>query len=338
MMATAPVRLGRVPRPVAALLAALAALAALLTATGCAGTGAPAEQRGSLVLDFTPGAVHAGIYTALARDYDGGEGIVLRVRTPPPAGGVALLRSGRADLAVLSITDLALAREQGQDLVGVMALVQRPLASVIARPGIGTPRALEGRRVGVAGLPSDDAVLRSVVAGAGGDPERVRPVTIGFNAVPALTGGRVAAVTGFWNEEGRAARAALPGARVFRVDAFGAPPYPELVLCVTRETLDERPSLVAGTVAALRRGYEEALRDPESAVLALTTRVRALERGPTLEALRAIAPAFTAGVPAPGVLERERLDAWARWAARFGLTERPPDVDRAFVSRYANGR
>jgi ABC-type nitrate/sulfonate/bicarbonate transport system substrate-binding protein len=324
-----------VPRPLPALLAALAAV---LLATGCATSGAPPEQPGTLVLDFTPNAVHAGIYLALARDYDGGEGVVLRVRTPPPAGGVGLLRSGRADLAVLSITDLALARERGIDLVGVMALVQRPLASVIARPGIASPRALEGRRVGVAGLPSDDAVLRSVVAGAGGDPAAVRPVTIGFNAVPALTGGRVSAVTGFWNDEGRAARDALPGARVFRVDEFGAPPYPELVVCVARETLDERPSLVERTVAALRRGYEETLRDPEAGVLALTTRVRALEREPTLEALRAVAPAFTAGVPRPGVLEPARLRAWSRWAARFGLTERPPDVGRAFVTDAANAR
>ena len=337
MIASAPVRLAAVPRPAARLLAALAALVAAVLGAGCAGSGAPAEQRGTLVLDFTPNAVHAGIYTALARDYDDGEGIVLRVRTPPPSGGLALLRAGRAQLAVLSITDLALAREQGVDVVGVMALVQRPLASVIARPGIASPRALEGRRVGVAGLPSDEAVLRSVVAGAGGDPAAVRRVNIGFNAVPALAGGRVAATTGFWNAEGRAARAELPGARVFRVDRFGAPPYPELVLCVTRELLDERPSLVQGTVAALRRGYEEALRDPESAVLALTDRVRGLEREPTLDELRAVAPTFTAGVPHPGVLERDRLEAWARWSERFGLTERRPDVDRAFVPRYANG-
>jgi ABC-type nitrate/sulfonate/bicarbonate transport system substrate-binding protein len=335
MMTTAPVRLGGVrSRLPAALVAAVVALAAL---TGCGTSGAPSEQDASLVLDFTPNAVHAGIYTALARDYDDGEGIVLRVRTPPAAGGLRLLTAGRADLAVLSITDLALARERGIDVVGVMALVQRPLAAVIARPGVRSPRGLEGRRVGVAGLPSDDAVLRSVVAGAGGDPARVRPVTIGFNAVPALAGGRVDAVTGFWNDEGRTLRARLPGARVFRVDAFGAPPYPELVLCATRATLDERPSLVAGTVAALRRGYEEALRDPESAVLALTDRVRALERAPTLAALQAVAPVFTAGVPRPGVLDPERLRAWARWTARFGLTERPPDPVQAFVTEYANG-
>ena len=45
-----------------------------------------------------------------------------------------LLATGRADMAVVDIHDLGLARERGADIVGVGALVQRPLAAVIARP------------------------------------------------------------------------------------------------------------------------------------------------------------------------------------------------------------
>ena len=36
-------------------------------------------------------------------------------------------------MAVLDIHDLGLARERGRDFVGVGALVQRPLAAIIAR-------------------------------------------------------------------------------------------------------------------------------------------------------------------------------------------------------------
>ena len=65
---------------------------------------------------------------------------------------------------MLDIHDLALARERGRDLVGVMAFVQTPLAAVLASPGIRTPRDLEGRRIGVSDRAGDDAVLRSIVA------------------------------------------------------------------------------------------------------------------------------------------------------------------------------
>ena len=44
-----------------------------------------------------------------------------------------LLASGRAEFAILDIHDLGLAREQGVDVVGLSAIVGRPLAAVIAR-------------------------------------------------------------------------------------------------------------------------------------------------------------------------------------------------------------
>ena len=158
-------------------------------------------------------------------------------------------------MAILDIHDLGLARQAGRDVVGVMAFVQRPLAALLAQPSIRSPADLEGERAGVTGLPSDEAVLRSVVAGDGGDPEKVRLTTIGFQAVKALLADRVAAATAFWNVEGVALRARRPGMREFRVDDFGAPPYPEIVLCVTRTTLEDDEPLIRATIRALQRGY-----------------------------------------------------------------------------------
>ncbi len=63
------------------------------------------------------------------------------------------MAAGRLDLGVLDIHDLALAR--ALDLVGVAALMRRPLAALVAQREIPRPRALEGRLVGVSGLPSD---------------------------------------------------------------------------------------------------------------------------------------------------------------------------------------
>ena len=65
-----------------------------------------------------------------------------------------------------------------------MGIVQRPLAAVIAAPGVTSPRKLAGRPVGVSGVPSDTAVLHSVVAGAGGRPSAVKTITIGFTRWP----------------------------------------------------------------------------------------------------------------------------------------------------------
>jgi ABC-type nitrate/sulfonate/bicarbonate transport system substrate-binding protein len=316
-------------------LLALMVLCTALVAAGCSrGSEDRPNQSATLVLDFQPNAVHAGIYLALERDYDDAEGVTLRAQAPSSStDSVKLLLAGRAQFAILDIHDLALAREKGRDIVGVMAVVQRPLAAVMAQPQIRRPRDLEGKRVGVTGLPSDDAVLSSIVRGDGGDPAKVHKVTIGFQAVAALLAHRVDAATAFWNAEGVALQARRPGIRQFKVDDFGAPPYPELVLCVSRQTLQDDRSLVAATVRALRRGYEEAIADPESAVEALVD-LAGLKRTDTARELDAVSPAFTEGAPGYGTLDPTALRAWARWEARFGITKRPPDVAKAFAPGF----
>lgn len=320
-------------RPLPRLLAVLLAT----TLAACGGGSGPdrPNAKATLVLDFTPNAVHAGIYSAVERGYDDAEGVALRVREPSSStDSVKLLLQGRADLAILDIHDLALARERGRDVVGVMAIVQRPLAAVLAQPGIRSPRDLEGRRVGVSGLPSDVAVLRSIVSGAGGDPGAVRDVTIGFNAVPSILARKVAGATAFWNAEGVALRARRPGIREFRVDDYGAPAYPELVLVAARRTLDERPAVVRAAVRALARGYGVTLTDPEGSAGDLLARAPGLKRALVLRELDAVSPALTAGARRFGELDPERLRAWAAWEVKFGIVRRAPDVERAFDGRF----
>ncbi|HYM56374.1 MAG TPA: ABC transporter substrate-binding protein [Solirubrobacteraceae bacterium] len=315
------------PRLLVALLGALCALAAC---GGVSGGDRPDEEA-TLLLDFTPNAVHAGLYVAVERGYDRAEGVGLRIRKPGASTDAPkLLLSGRTDMAILDIHDLGLARERGRDLVGVMAVVQRPLAAVLTQPSIRSPRSLEGRRAGVTGLPSDSAVLRSVVSGAGGDPDRVRQTTIGFEAVKALLARRVDAATAFWNVEGVALRARRPGIREFRVDDFGAPGYPELVLTVTRRTLRERPQVVRATIRALQRGYAETQADPESAVSAMLASQPGLDRAAIAAQLDAVAPAFTAGAREYGELRPDTLRRWAAWDRRFGILSKPIDVRAAF--------
>jgi putative hydroxymethylpyrimidine transport system substrate-binding protein len=314
----------------------LVAFVATLLLAGCGGRSSGGTDDATLMLDFTPNAVHAGIYQALARDYDGAENVRLRVRRPgETTDSLRLLESGRIDFAILSISDLALAREKGSEVTGVMAVVQRPLAAVFARPGVASPKRLEGRRAGVSGLPSDVAVLDSVVRGDGGDPEKVRQTEIGFTAVPALVAGRVDAVTAFWNVEGLQLRDRLDGVREFRVERYGAPAYPELVLCATAQTIQDDPEKVTRLVRALRRGYDEVLKDPESAAEAMTRRVQGLDREQLLRELAAVSPAFTAGVPAYGMLDTGRLRQWSEWVAEFGIVAEPPNVATTFAPRFA---
>jgi len=316
----------------AALLLALA-----LSACGGSGSANPQPPSATLVLDFTPNAVHTGIYQAIARHDDLRAGVRLHIVVPSAStDSIRLLETGRANFALLDIHDLSIARERGQAIVGIMALVQRPLAAVIAAPGVSRPRDLAGRTVGITGVPSDTAVLHSVVAGDGGSPARVHTITIGFNAVADLLAGRVAAATAFWNDEGVTLRRRAPGVHVFRVDQFGAPAYPELILCATASSLRRDPGRARSVVRALTEGYGQVLADPAAGLHALIAQVPGLDAGLQAAELQAVLPAFHEPGGRVGALSPARLRAWAAWEQRFGIVARRPDVrtmfDPAFLS------
>jgi len=193
-----------------------------LLSPACGGTATGGIKDATLVLGGRPDAVHVGIFTATAREFDTGEGVKLAVRSD--RAPLRALARGTAQLAVVPLA--AVARERASDVVCVLALVQRPVA------GVGEP-----------------------------------------------------------------------------------------MLCTTRATVQDQPEVVSGTVAALRRGYDEAIRDPELAVETLLRAAPGLRREAVTARLRAVSPAFTAGARRFGELDRARL----------------PRFDELFVARFANG-
>jgi putative hydroxymethylpyrimidine transport system substrate-binding protein len=321
---------------VAALLAAVLTALAL---TACGGDGAePGAPKGAtLVLDFQPNAVHAGLYAAKARGYFSDEGIDLNIREPSgTADGAKLLAAGRADFAILDINDFGIARERGLDIVAIAAIVQRPLASVIAgdRNEIRTPADLEGKKIGVTGVPSDDAVLDTILAEGGVDPDSVDRKTIGFNAVPLLAAGKVDAATAFWNAEGVDLQGMRVPTRELRVDDFGAPRYPELVVATDRGGA-AKGGIGCSLQNGLQRAYREMQDDPDAALGELLEAVPDLDPETQQAQMDTLVTgdAFSQQADKPiarADLFPDQVRGWIDWAHSKGLISRPREVAAGF--------
>ncbi|MEI7890301.1 MAG: ABC transporter substrate-binding protein, partial [Actinomycetes bacterium] len=155
-------------------------------------------------------------------------------------------------------------------------------------------------------------------------------------AVAALRGGRTSAAIGFFNEEGVAVTTKHPGYHVFRLDQFGSPAYPELVLVTTRKKLVWDSALVASVVSSFIAGTEAAEADP--AQTALIVRHKIGPGDPTLFPARMKA-ALAAILPPDGragSLDPKLLAQWATWELSSGLVTSKPDVNAAFSSRFLN--
>jgi NitT/TauT family transport system substrate-binding protein/putative hydroxymethylpyrimidine transport system substrate-binding protein len=316
---------------VAALVAALVA-----TAAGCGNderatgtTPAAAAKvapgtKGTLVLDFVPNAVHSGVYRALADGRYAKRGVDLRVVQPTStADTLKLIDAGRADVGLADPIDVAGQVARGRPAVIVGGIVQRPLGGVIVldRSGIARAAQLEGRTVGITGVPSDEAVLDTVIRHDGGDPAKVRRVTIGFNGVQQLEGGKIDGFTGFWPADMPQVEHDGKPAHAFRLDAAG-PRWPGLVAFTTRKRLREEPALIRSMLAATVQGYRDTLASPAKSLDALIAANRALDRGLAQAQLDQYLPLFAAGGPV-GRVPPAAIGQLTTFMTKEGLAKAP---------------
>jgi NitT/TauT family transport system substrate-binding protein/putative hydroxymethylpyrimidine transport system substrate-binding protein len=347
----APVRAIAVRALVLACLAAVAAAAALV---GCGGSGSSGSSTGArarvprqatLILDFTPNAVHAGIYRALAAGYYRAQGIDLRVVTPSATTDtLKLIDAGSAQFGLADGSDVAGLIAHGGDARAVMALVQRPLGGLIASASaqLGSPAGLQGRTVGITGVPSDTAVLDTEVRHAGGNPRKVHVVTIGFDGARALAAGRIDAFTGFIPDDGVQLRVSGHAITAFALDRNGGPAYPGLVAFATRGLIASDPALARGFVAATVHGYEDTLADPARSLDELLHANPTLQRRFTSASLRAYLPLFAAGgggagtVPF-GTLQPGNVRAMSDWMLANRLIAAPVSPARYGTNAFLPG-
>ena len=308
----------------------LAAALVTLALAGC-GSSAPGPVHATLVLDFVPNAVHAGIYRALAAGYYRRAGIDLQVIPPSSTSTtLELVDAGKAQFGLADGIDVAEQIAMGRDAKAIMAVVQRPLGAPIALASehLRSAAELVGKTVGITGVPSDRAALDTVVAHAGGDPAKVKLVTVGFDGVAYLEAGKIAAFTGYWPDDGVSLQVSGHPITVFKLDSGGGPAYPGLVAFTTRSLIARDPSLVRAFVRATVHGYEDTLRDPRRSLAELLAANPSIEPKLARASLAAYLPIFDAGGVPDGTLVGSRIAALSSWLVRNHLTARPVSVAR----------
>jgi len=332
-------------RPTASALLVLV-LALALAACGereePSGLGASSERL-ELVLDYLPNADHAGIYAAIEEGEFKAADLVVKPRTPSdPAAPLKLLAAGRTDLAISYEPELLLARAKGAKLVSIGALVQKPLTSIVSlrSRAIRKPSELQDRKVGTAGIPYQDAYLKTILTKADVAPARVKSINVGFNLVPALVSKRVDAVLGmFWNVEGVELQRRKRNPQILRVEKIGVPTYNELIIVAREQDVRSRGPLLRRFMRALGRAHVRLREHTGFGVDALVEAEPDLKRDLLRDQIRATLPVFFPksekrpfGFQDPGEWRR-----YARWMFDNDLLTSPPDEQRAFTNEFLPG-
>jgi len=316
--------------------AAPAALIALVVALSACGAkqdtiSASRTKPFTVMLDWFPNADHAPLYSAIAAGDFRAAGLEVRPVVPSEtAEPLKLLAAGKVDMAISYEPELLLARDEGLKLVSIAALVQRPLTSIIALPSqhISSVADLAGKTVGTAGIPYQAAELKTALQSAGVNPASVKEVNVGFNLVPAMLSGKVAATLGgYWNYEALQLQLLHKHPVTIPVDQAGVPSYDELVLVVREDEAQSRGQDLRAFLQALTRGEREVRADPTAAASLMVKANPSLEGKLQLASVeRTLPAALPAGGKPFGYQDPSAWAAFGSWMFAHGLLHHSPNT------------
>jgi putative hydroxymethylpyrimidine transport system substrate-binding protein len=324
----------------------IVALTLLILAVGLAACGSKSDdQKGepealSLDLDYLPNADHAGIYLAQEEGFFEEAGLAVKLQTPTdPAAPIKDVVSGRAELAITYEPEVMLAHEEGLDVVAVGALVNTPLTSLmwLKSSGIKRPAELKGKTVSYAGIPYQEAFLKTILRRAKVPASTVKSVNVGFGLIPSLVNGSADAMLGgYSNVEGVALREEGKAPVITPVDQLGVPTYDELVFVARRSTLEEKGQRIRLFMQALKRGTEAAAKNPKAATEALLAANSELEPRLTEAQVTATVPllsARTEGQPY-GYMDPKEWEEFAAWMRDEELISSLPKAAELLTNDY----
>jgi putative hydroxymethylpyrimidine transport system substrate-binding protein len=305
-------------------------------------------QTVSLALEyFHPWPNSAGFYVARDHGWYGDAGIELEIRTVDPGRGDALayLARNEVQLGIFPTNRLLVRREAGDDVVAVAAINQRGLETVRARAdsGITRLRDLEGKRIAYNPTPRGNAVVRSLIAGDGGNPDNYVTVDAGTRELDPANGfdGIADATFGsYWAWDNLLTSFPPESEVVWRVDEVLGVGYHSYLLGGRPGAVD--PGLLATFLEVSARGYAAAAADQDAAASAFGRVTPYFSPRVIRASLAAIAPTwFHEG--RWGLVRDELIGPYAHWLARNGILQNPDSwtdalaPDRVRVVEQAGG-
>ncbi len=303
-------------------LACCAALTAIAL-SACSGKSEdvdPVREPFSVALDWYANPDHAGFFVARDRGYFEDAGLDVSLDAPTdPSLPIKLVAAGRADLAISYEPEVLLARQQGLDVVSVATVIGRPLTSMIwlEKSKIKNVAGLKGKTVSTAGIPYQDAYLRTILERAGLKESDVKKVGVGQGLLPSILSGKAQATLGpFWNIEGVDLRLSGRKPVVNPVDRLGVPTYSEMVLVAKGSRVDEDPDSIRLFIKALERGTNDAVEQPNFARETILAANKALDPKVTDAQLDVTLPLLAQrnGRRPFGYMDTARWQTFINWA------------------------
>lgn len=298
------------------------------------------KEKITFVLDWTPNTNHTGLYVAQEKGYFEDEGLEVEIVQPPEDGADALVASGKAQFGI-SFQDTMAPGVVGEDALpttAVAAVVQHNTSGIISRKGEGmdTPKGLEGKKYATWDAPIEKAMMENVVEADGGDFSKVEliPSTV-TDEVSALESKSVDAIWIFYAWAGVATEVAGLETDYFAFkDINPAFDYYTPVIIGNNEFLEKEPETAKKFLSAVKKGYEDAIEDPDGAAEILCEAAPEFDQELVKASQEYLKDQYIADADRWGYIDPDRWNLFYNWLNENGLTENEIPENTGFSNEY----
>ena len=297
-------------------------------------------EKVQVVLDWTPNTNHTGLYVAQAKGYFEEAGLDVQIVQPPEDGAVVLTASGRAQFGVSFQDSLAaaLCGEDALPVTAVAAIIQHNTSGIISRKGEGmdSPKGMEGHTYATWNGAIELGTVQAVMEADGGDYSKLEliPSTV-TDEVSALKTNSVDSIWVYYAWAGVKTELEQLETDYFAfADIDPVFDYYTPILIANNRYLEEKPELAKAFLAAVSKGYEDAIANPEEAANILCEAAPELDYELVLASQQYLADQYQADASQWGIIDAARWNAFYSWVNERGLTEEPVPLDTAFTNDY----
>ena len=300
------------------------------------------ENELSLALDWYPNSNHAGIYSAIDEGFFDEEGIKLSVYTPSdPTAIISSVASGRDDFGLSYHPDILQAQSAGLEIVSVLSISQHPLNSIMTlkKSSIKNPSDLKGKVVGYPGIPSNKAMLETVLSSQNININDVETVDVGFELVKALVSGSVDAIIGaYWTHESIVMELQGYDIEIMRLEEWGVPDYYELILITNKSFLEENKSDVEKVVNSFKKGYEFSIKNPQESITSLISIAgeEIVEEDVERAGVELLIPMWQSNNLPFGHQDISKWEETYEWMYQNNFLEKELIIENLFIDEFSN--
>jgi putative hydroxymethylpyrimidine transport system substrate-binding protein len=227
----------------------------------------------TVMLDWYPNAVHSFLYVAQEKGYFKKEGLDVQIQMPADSNDpLKLAAANKIDVALSYQPQVLMSRAENIPVQSFGAIVRHPLnALMVPKNGpVKSPKDLEGKTVGEAGLSTDDAIVDTMVKADGGDPSKVKKVNVNMDLMAAIATKQTDSIIGGYinHEELLLDKQGHP-VTAFDPTKYGVPDYYELVFVAGEKALKQNKDMYKKFMTAAREGQKYVQEHPKEGLAIL---------------------------------------------------------------------